>query len=723
MGLIAAVRTLPCCYSRQILASCRRRRCLSSAHRLPPHSSLQILPSIQDALANHRPVVALESTIVAHGMPYPQNYELSQRVASILRSYNVEPATIAVQNGIPKVGLTLDELHDLCRAGEQGRAVKCSTRELPLVMALHSNNGNSNNKTTSPITGLASSAIQWGATTVASTMHLAHLAGITTFCTGGIGGVHRGGELSMDVSADLSELARTPVIVVSAGIKSILDIARTLEVLETNKVLALAYQTDEYPAFFSARSGVRAPARVDSAEEVAAIYWGARDLCLPQGISLAVPNHDPAGAHVEDAIQAALQEAHAQGIAGQAVTPFILKRVAETTSGDSLRSNMALVEQNAHVSAKIAIAVCQQRRVGSKCTVVASKDYYQNNAANSDSPRSRVVVLGGCVLDLIAKPEPGRELLLYTSNPAVCLEADGGVGRNVAEVLGRLGESPILYSAVGADARGRGMLQRLEEDMGVQALQTVRVMEANNTATYVAAFDGKGDLHTAFADMSVLDHMQVPADDILGKADALVMDANPPMHVLKEAARRAHDMDLQVFFEPTSVPKAREAARDAHFMSFLTAAFPNAAELVAMAVVQNDDLANQLANVWVPELGMDALKEVAAFVLSTMNKERAYLVVTLGASGVLLATRESAHSTPTFRYFPGKQHVKVANSSGAGDSLCGAFIYAVLNGTTLDQAVEVGMQAAAMSLECANRTVSAILSPETLRYGRDQPSQ
>jgi pseudouridine-5'-phosphate glycosidase len=257
----------------------------------------------------------------------------------------VVPATIAIKNGICRIGLSSEELEDLAKAGEEGRAKKCSTRDLPLIMATR-------HQTQDPAMGDL-----WGATTVASTMKLAHAAGISTFVTGGCGGVHRNGHVSMDVSADLTELSRTPVVVVSAGIKSILDIERTLEVLETNSVPTIAWQTDEFPAFFSTKSGVASPARMDSADQVASAYWAARALDLPQGMMVAVPNDDPAGAKVEQAIQEALGEATRKGISGQAVTPFILKQVAEKTEGDSLRSNMALVRRNAEVGADIAIAI------------------------------------------------------------------------------------------------------------------------------------------------------------------------------------------------------------------------------------------------------------------------------------------------------------------------------------------------------------------------------
>lgn len=313
---------------------------------------MHVQPEVQQAVDDGRPVVALESTIVAHGMPFPENLELAREVENILRRKGCTPATIAIKDGICRIGLEPYELEDLARAGEEGRAKKCSTRDLPIMLASPA----IANTSTS-----ARSIHQWGATTVASTMRLAHLAGISTFVTGGIGGVHRDGQVTMDVSADLTELGQTAVVVVSAGIKSILDIPRTLEVLETNSVPTMGWQTDEFPAFFSPHSGVKCPARVDSAEVVAQAFWASRALELPQGMLVAVPNHDPAGTNVENAIQSALSEANALHLSGQAVTPYILKAVAEKTGGDSLRSNMALVKQNAEVGALIAIAISGSR--------------------------------------------------------------------------------------------------------------------------------------------------------------------------------------------------------------------------------------------------------------------------------------------------------------------------------------------------------------------------
>ncbi|GKY99078.1 hypothetical protein MPSEU_000863500 [Mayamaea pseudoterrestris] len=676
-------------------------------------TTLQIHPVVQKALAQHRPVVALESTILAHGMPYPENYQLSQKLSDIFKQHHVQPATIAVRNGVCCVGLEQDDIHDLCLASKEGRALKCSTRDLPIVMAnarlLQQPQENA--------------PISWGATTVASTMHLAHLAGIRTFCTGGIGGVHRNAESSMDVSADLVELSRTPLIVVSAGIKSILDISRTLQVLETYGVLTLAYRTDEFPAFFSPHSHVKAPARVDTPEQVAHMYWAARDLQLSHGIMLAVPNHDPAGASVELAIQAALREAHDENVTGQAVTPFILKRVAEATGGESLRSNVALVQENARVSAQIAIAVCEQGALRKRKTIYSSSEISKDTDTLQPS---RVIVMGGCVFDLLCKPLPNNELLLHTSNPASVIEVDGGVGRNIAEVLGRLNEAPIFYSSIGNDSRGQGMLQRLES-MKVQVNETsMHVCKHQATATYVASFDGTGDLHVGYADMAALEQIQVPSNDVLKQAKMLVMDANPPIHILQQAAQRAVELGVEVFWEPTSVHKAYDVACNVEFMSHLTAAFPNASELVAMAQACNTSAATSLeqlqldinASSW-NEASMETLEQAAATVLANMNQNKAYLVVTLGSRGVLLATRRNGNSetatSPEYIHFPAVDaNLKIVNASGAGDSLCGAFVYAILEGHSSSRAVEVGMAAARLSLECNNQTVSPRLSKETL---------
>ncbi|GAB4226139.1 MAG: pseudouridine-5'-phosphate glycosidase [Kiloniellaceae bacterium] len=295
---------------------------------------VEILPEVQDALAAGRAVVALESTIITHGMPAPRNLETARAVAAAVREGDAVPATIALLDGRIRVGLTTDELERL--AGET-EVAKVSRADLPAVLA----------------------AGATGSTTVAATMICADLAGLRVFATGGIGGVHRGAEQSFDVSADLQELARTPVAVVCAGAKAILDLPKTLEVLETLGVPVIGYGCDELPAFYSRSSGLAVPLRRDNAAGIAQVMrtkWG-----LGLGGGLVIANPVPAEAEIPAAeiaghIEQALAEAEARGVAGKAVTPFLLARLEELSGGASLEANVALVLNNARLAAQIAKA-------------------------------------------------------------------------------------------------------------------------------------------------------------------------------------------------------------------------------------------------------------------------------------------------------------------------------------------------------------------------------
>ncbi|MEY4982509.1 MAG: hypothetical protein RIR62_775 [Pseudomonadota bacterium] len=298
-----------------------------------PFADLLVLsPEVAAARAQGRAVVALESTIITHGMPFPQNVETARRVEAEVRAAGAVPATIAVMGGRIHIGLTGAELDSL---GQARDVMKLSRADLAACLA----------------TG------RTGATTVAATMICAHLAGIGVFATGGIGGVHRGAEESFDISADLLELAATPVTVVAAGAKAILDLPKTLEVLETHGVPVIAYGQDDFPAFWSRASGLKAPLRMDSAAAIAAAQKMRARLGLPGGQLVANPI--PAEAEIPRAeitpvIETALAEAAARGIAAKAVTPFLLQRIFELTEGRSLAANIALVLNNARLAAAIA---------------------------------------------------------------------------------------------------------------------------------------------------------------------------------------------------------------------------------------------------------------------------------------------------------------------------------------------------------------------------------
>jgi pseudouridine-5'-phosphate glycosidase len=304
-----------------------------------PHPALSLAPDVAAALAEGRPVVALESTIISHGMPYPRNVAMAREVEGIVRAGGAVPATVAVIAGRPTLGLSDDELELL---GADDSVRKVSVRDLGHTVATGAH----------------------GATTVASTMRLAGLAGIEVFVTGGLGGVHRGAESTMDVSADLTELSRTPVAVVSAGVKSILDIDRTLEVLETLGVPVVGLGTGEFPSFFSRSSGVPVPLRVESAEEAARLCRATWDLGLDCGVAVAnpVPAEDEMPrADIDGVIEAALDDAERLGVRGKDITPYLLGRIVELSGGRSLETNIALVRHNARVGTTLALALAALR--------------------------------------------------------------------------------------------------------------------------------------------------------------------------------------------------------------------------------------------------------------------------------------------------------------------------------------------------------------------------
>ena len=297
---------------------------------------LDISAEVRGALAAGKPVVALESTIISHGMPYPQNVETALNVEKIIRELGAVPATIAIIGGRLKAGLSPEEIDYL---GKSGTAVaKASRRDLPVLVARGAD----------------------GATTVTTTMMIAAMAGIRVFATGGIGGVHRGAETTMDISADLEELAQTPVVVVCAGAKAILDLGLTLEYLETKGVTVVGYGTEELPAFYSRQSGFGVDYRMDTPEEIAKAFHVKQELGLCGGMLVTNPipeEYSMPSDVINSAIDSAVAECVEKGVRGKETTPFLLKRVKELTGGESLESNIQLVYNNARLAAKTAVAL------------------------------------------------------------------------------------------------------------------------------------------------------------------------------------------------------------------------------------------------------------------------------------------------------------------------------------------------------------------------------
>uniref|UniRef100_A0A0G4F959 Carbohydrate kinase PfkB domain-containing protein n=1 Tax=Chromera velia CCMP2878 TaxID=1169474 RepID=A0A0G4F959_9ALVE len=585
-------------------------------------AKFHVRPDITDALNSGRGslVVALESTIISHGMPYPQNVRTAREVENIIRRKGAIPATIGIVDGFVHIGMDEETLEKFGKIGKD--CVKVSRRDIANVIAK----------------GLT------GATTVASTMLLANEVGIRIFVTGGIGGVHRGAETSWDVSADLTELGRTPVCVVCAGAKSILDIPKTLEVLETQGVPVVGFKTNRFPAFFTPDSGYAAPSSVASAQEAAALVAEQSRMNLQNGIVLAVPVPSHLAAEteeVEGATQKALKEAEDGRVGGRDVTPFLLKRVAELTGGNSLKANIALVKNNALVGASVAVELQKrlassraavllpslrenarrkrggmrgrgamrslspspvdaplgspalspssapaaalslplgaQRRGLSASALIDSKDDHEEasrrtasrsgrrvrfasafSSSSSASSSTRVAVLGGAAVDFISKPSDITSRgASRTSMPGQTKMTAGGVGRSVAEAISRLGSRPLLLSAVGgSDGSGRFLLEECERS-GIDTTG-VAVVEGQQTATYSALLDGAGELVGAVAAMEILDSLRASQVpwEALGGCACLVCDANMSEEVVAKAARESFARGLRLWLEPVSVPKA-----------------------------------------------------------------------------------------------------------------------------------------------------------------------
>lgn len=655
-------------------------------------------------------------------MPYPQNLETARAVEDIVRAHGAVPATIAVLDGRCIVGLSAAELERLARLGA-GQVRKVSRRDLAHVVALGAH----------------------GSTTVSATMLLAALAGIRVFVTGGIGGVHRGGQDSLDISADLAELARTPVAVVCAGVKSILDIGRTLEVLETAGVTVgtLGPAGCAFPAFFSADSGHASPLCWAGEEEAAAAVHAALQLRLGSGQLVCAPippEHAAAGARVEAAIQRALGDASAAAISGAATTPYLLARVAELTDGDSLRANMALIRNNAAAGARLACALMRRVRAPAEAYAAISarappprpllvRAIGGAPPAPSAAPSARALVVGGIVADLTARPLPSRPLVRGTSNPGTIGLSAGGVGRNVAEALARLGSPAVLGSAVGDDALGALALAECAR-AGVDTTH-VRTVRGARTATYAALHDADGELAAAVADMVIFDAAldagwaaDVAAaalgvrtasgvrDD--GLCGLVLADANLSAAALGALGRVCAARAVPLFLEPVSVPKAAALAAAGALRGVHTL-FPNADELMAIAGALHGRGERRGAPAEGGAGQPDAALEAAARAVLAHGVSR--VVATRGARGVLLAARaepgDSPTSAPRIEYYPAHPVRAVECTSGAGDCLAAGFTAACLRGLPEAECVRVGLAAAALSVQCAG-AVSPALTPELL---------
>ncbi|KAM3926587.1 uncharacterized protein RB166_009390 isoform 1-T2 [Leptodactylus fuscus] len=664
-----------------------------TSRRLESQSSaFRIHPSVEQAVAEGQAVVALESTIITHGMPYPQNISMATQVEEIVRANGSVPATVGILEGKVHIGLCEEEIKFLATCKD---CVKVSRRDFPYVLSQ----------------GLS------GGSTVSGTMVAAHHAGIPIFVTGGIGGVHRHGENSMDISADLTELGRTPVAVISAGVKSILDIGRTLEYLETQGVCVSTFgDSRDFPAFFTPRSGFKAPYHVRNEEEAAKLIASSLELRLDSGVLISVPipsEYAASGQMIEEAIRQALEEVRVQGIVGKEVTPFLLRRVNEITGGKSLNSNIALIKNNAKVGSRIAVALSKIRKTKGG----GRKEPRYRERSEEKTSDSGPVVIGGINVDFIAKATQDKMEFGGQTNPGQVHQSFGGVGRNLADCMSRLGVRPLFISAVGQDDLSDSVFRFCSH----MDMSGVAHLKAHNTATYCAVISGSGELSLGLGDMEI--HQQITEKhvsqfaDRLSRAPLLCIDGNVPVSTIQYVCETARQSAVPVCYEPTDIDKASKPFTSNSWTA-LTYISPNLRELVSinrtLGYVEDIDIPCKLEDIVDTAIG-----------LSLPLLENIHcVIVTLGAHGILLcghrrdrtvslrAKDKVSRDDLCAAHYPAAPipPEEIINVSGAGDSLMAGLLTGVLAEYDTDTCVRMGLLAARLSLR-SRGPISQLISP------------
>lgn len=604
-------------------------------------STVRYSAEVASALRNGEPIVALESTIITHGMPYPENLKTAMDVEQVVRRTGAVPATVALIKGEIHVGLSSQMLEDIASA--KGELVKISRRDLAPAVA---------QKMT-------------GGTTVAGTMIVAHKAGIQMFVTGGIGGVHRGAEVTMDISADLVELGRTPVTVVSAGVKSILDIEKTLEFLETQGVCVATYgDSKEFPCFWTRSSGHEAPWNVRDPSEAASVIASRLSLGLQSGMLIANPiptNHEADGKFIEGCVQDALKESRIQNVRGKDITPFILNRVHHATSGASLRSNVALVKHNALVGSLIAKELSnilpdklpQQQRESSDV-----HSFHTTSAPKAPLPvnRSKPVIVGGCVVDFNIKLAEDRIEIDGKTYKGRVFQGYGGVARNIADCTSRLGLSPLLISAVGDDLNGKGLLGH-NPSMDKSGIEILRDA---TTATCCAVHNRAGQLLYNVGDMDIHDRITpevlLKYEKEIEGAPIVVLDANIPEDTLLTAVDLCTRLKKPLWYEPTIVNKSTKAFHKKR-ISGVWYTSPNRDELEVMyrdLTEGNDVQGDEVTR---------AAKMAKELLRSGAITRAVY--ATLGAKGLVKVTKTNDLFDAI--HYEAPQAATIKTSNGAGD--------------------------------------------------------
>ncbi|EJD55047.1 hypothetical protein AURDEDRAFT_155285 [Auricularia subglabra TFB-10046 SS5] len=714
---------------------------------------VDVQPDVAEALARGAPVVALESALVTDGMPPPHNLNVARACETLIRQNGAVPATICMLDGRVKVGLSDAELQRIAdtEAGNSAGATKISRRDFAPAIALKRSGG----------------------TTIAGTMVVANLVGIKVFATGGLGGVHRNGQNSLDISADLTELGRTPVGVIASGIKSILDIPRTLEYLariETQGVPVLTYADNNvFPAFYARDSGCKSPWNVNTPELAAQIFFNQfNELQLQTGVFFAAPVPERAaadGVAIQKAIDQAVRESEENGMSarGKDVTPWLLRRVTELTHGGSLQSNIALIENTSVIGAQVAVQY--------------AKLVKEAKADDSGAPNAELLVVGCAAVDIIAQQTSTVDAAGSTA-PGRVRTALGGVARNVSEAAHRLSSSSVvLVAPIGSDAFGT----TLRDGTAELGMRVDGFVAAETTPVCNMLLDAGGALVCGVADMDA--PVEMSADEIIGAIERyaprlVALDANLSPDAIARVLAHCRMKSIPTFFEPTSVAKAGAILPafkawagedgDSDGDGAVTLASPNARELAVLADAARAHDLLDTPKYWraLDRLGLEAGyrqhlallagrpasassdKGDLGFLLRDGIVQNAvallpfvrHLMVQLGDKGVLVAMRPAAGSVwdrqatniahgqvvahggagaaVVLRHFPALDVAphEVVSVTGAGDSLVGAVLAGLLANPrafcgpdSLDALVMGGQRAAVETLR-SSCAVAPVLS-------------
>ncbi|KAL6946916.1 hypothetical protein ACO0QE_001770 [Hanseniaspora vineae] len=508
------------------LKSVNTRMFVSHMGRRGYHKSLKISEEVREALSSNKPIVSLESTIITHGLPLPSNIEMAQDVEKVIRDNGCIPATIAFVDGVPTVGCSSQEIEYLAH---QKHVNKCSRRDIAPTMAYKLNGG----------------------TTISGTMVLSHMAGINVFATGGLGGVHKGGELSMDVSADLEELGRTPVAVVCAGPKAILDIPRTMEYLETKGCTVATMRSKYIPGFYTRNSGVSSPYTFDNELEAARIIKKGLDVGLNSGYLFCIPPPEDIALndeYIKEIIDRAETKARNENILGKNLTPFLLSEIAKYTNGASVKCNIDFVLNNAFPPRMLS--------------------HFLGSEKLTSPPilNTKTLVIGSVAIDTHCKSAGVAKL--HDSNPGQIKSALGGVGFNIALAshLSSNKQSPLdktrLVASVGKDFSGESVLTTMKSDKKMDTAGIYNDPE-NCTAQYVSMHNNDGELVVACADMDIA--TKIPLSHIedqvaMAKPKTVVVDANVSVEILQRLVDLQKTQKYKLIFEPTSSAKSCKVA-------------------------------------------------------------------------------------------------------------------------------------------------------------------